>query len=184
VGGLHAGAQVLSGYREFLEDAIVSAMLRLKDDDALALFLRSRHVKVHETARLVQPMGPRDAGGTPVRVEKPVKLPPRSEIEALMSQQILLANLPRPIEWPQRHRPFYPQRKYEVDFCWPDRKLVLEIDGHVHRIKRSFKDSFERSWWFLRAGWVVLHVGGDQVRSGEGCEWLRELLIKCPPKEA
>mgnify|MGYP001569565223 FL=1 len=31
--------------------------LRLKDDEALTVFLRARHVKVHAEVKLVQPMG-------------------------------------------------------------------------------------------------------------------------------
>ena len=153
--------------------------LRLKDDEALTVFLRARHVKVHAEAKLVQPMG---ATGRWAKHEKaakkpkPVKPPkPRSEIEQMLSDQIKAAGLPAPIEWPAQHAPIE-YRKYRVDFSWPDKKLIVDVDGAVHRIKGTFKASFERGYLLLKGGWKVLHVGGDQVRDGTAVEWVKDLF--------
>lgn len=167
----------------------MSGMFRLNDEAALAEFLGTRHVREHKTSlaapRLVQPMGEQNKGGAPFKPDKPVKvkkLPPRSDIEALMSQQIMLGGLPKPVEWPERFRPIE-DRRIEVDFCWTDRRVILEVDGNVHRIKGTFKRSFERSFLLLMDNWNVLHVGGDEVRSGLAFDWLQQFLAKHQPRE-
>ncbi len=104
---------------------------------------------------------------------KAVRIPePRSEIEAMMAQQIKLSGLPVPEE---QYKPFL-DRKYLVDFCWPSLRVIVEVDGSVHRIKKSFKLAFERNFLLLMADWKVLHVGGDDVRSGRAVQWIEKLL--------
>jgi hypothetical protein len=46
----------------------------------------------------------------------------------------------------------------------------------AHRIKGKFKRDIEKRALALLAGWRVLEVGGDEVRSGRALVWLRELL--------
>jgi very-short-patch-repair endonuclease len=158
--------------------------IRLKDDDALTEFLRARHVKLHAEARLVKP-GERKPTPAPATYKaektKEGRLPkPRSDIEARMSQQLHMGGLAEGMmEWPNQLWPI-PGRDYRVDFAWPAKKFILEVDGAVHKIKGVFKSSFERSFLLMQADWQVLHVGGDQVRSGEAFEWVKELLCKQP----
>lgn len=102
---------------------------------------------------------------------------PRSEIEALVSQQIRAAGLPKPVEWPDQFKPLA-DRKYRVDFYWPHRRFILEVDGAVHRVKKSFKSGFERDALLKIAGFDVLHVGGSDVRDGSALRWLVELMGK------
>jgi very-short-patch-repair endonuclease len=102
-----------------------------------------------------------------------------SEIEEKMAEQIWLCKLPEPV---RQFQPF-PQRKWKIDFAWPRYKLALEVDGMVHRIKATFKSSFERGYWLMRADWRVLHVGGDQVRSGEAVTWIEQLLQAAHDRE-
>jgi very-short-patch-repair endonuclease len=102
-----------------------------------------------------------------------------SEIEEQMAEQIWLCKLPEPV---RQFQPF-PQRKWKIDFAWPRYKLALEVDGAVHRIKSVFKSSFERGYWLMRADWRVLHVGGDQVRSGEAVTWIEQLLQAAQDRE-
>ena len=105
-----------------------------------------------------------------------------SAIEERMWNHLMICCLHK-FELPVRQfRPF-PDRKWKLDFAWPRFKLALEVDGAVHRIKATFKSSFERGFWLLRAGWIVLHVGGDQVRSGEAVQWLEQLLRQAADRQ-
>lgn len=156
------------------------SMMRIPGgEEDLAAFLKAHpNVKVRTVNRMsahdqATPAGrPTGVIETQPRV-KPIK--ERSRIEQQMSDQIKEAGLQPPIEWPSQHKPF-PDRKFVVDFAWPDIKLVLEVDGAVHRIKGTFKSQFERGFYFLRDGWRVLHVGGDDVRGGAALYWLKELM--------
>jgi hypothetical protein len=39
---------------------------------------------------------------------------------------------------PEREYQFDSSRKWRIDFAWPDRKLAVEIESSVHRIKGRF----------------------------------------------
>jgi very-short-patch-repair endonuclease len=68
-----------------------------------------------------------------------------------------------------------------VDAVWPDRRLVVEVDGwNYHRTKRSFEEDRRRDRKLLRAHWRVArftndHVNGDPDGvAGELSELLRD----------
>ena len=105
--------------------------------------------------------------------QKPRSEPAReSKIERRLAQQIEESGLPAPM----RNYFFLPTRDFEIDFAWPAHKLGVEVQGMAHRIKGKFKRDLEKRALALLAGWRVLEVGGDQVRSGQALEWLRSLL--------
>ncbi len=134
--------------------------IRFKDQAEYDAFARARHVKVSGEAM-------------PKPKQKAAKLPRApSEIEEMMYFQIDLSDLPRPT---RQYRPL-PDRNYKLDFAWPDRKIALEVDGAVHRIKGTFARSFEREYFLKMAGWTVLHVGGAEVRSGAALDWITNIL--------
>jgi len=46
---------------------------------------------------------------------------------------------------------------FEVDACWPARRLVVELDGYAfHRDRRTFQRDREKGNALARAGWTVL----------------------------
>lgn len=95
-----------------------------------------------------------------------------SEIEATFALHIRAAKLPVP----QRDYKFMPGRRFEFDFCWVDKKIAVEVQGNVHRIKSRFKaDIFKRAYALLD-GWRVLEVDGDAIRSGVAIQWIERLL--------
>lgn len=114
------------------------------------------------------------------RVRKHVLLgerPPKksryvSPLEIMMEEQIIGSDLPRPT----REYRALPNRKYRMDFAWPDCKFALECDGSVHRIKARFLSDIERHNLITLAGWKVLRVGRLQIKSGQAMTWLRELF--------
>lgn len=95
-----------------------------------------------------------------------------SKIERRFEQQLTDAG----ITGYQRNYFFLPDRDLELDFVWVPVKMAVEVQGMAHRIKGKFKRDIEKRALALLAGWRVLEVGGDEVRSGKALEWLRMLL--------
>ena len=97
-----------------------------------------------------------------------------SVIEETLALQIRVMKLARPV---RQFKPFE-ERKFACDFAWPELKLVVEVDGEVHRIKSRFHADIEKHALLVLAGWTVLRVGGREVRSGVGIEWVREAIAQ------
>ena len=67
----------------------------------------------------------------------------------------------------------------EVDACWPDRALVVELDGwDAHRTRRAFQEDRLRSNALQRQGWPVLRFTWADVtrRSAEAAATVRAAL--------
>jgi very-short-patch-repair endonuclease len=53
---------------------------------------------------------------------------------------------------------------FEVDFCWPDERLVVETDGRHHLTRAAFERDRARDAFLLVRGWRVMRFTGRQVR--------------------
>lgn len=106
--------------------------------------------------------------------------PAESVIEATLALQIRVEKLPLPV------KQFYPfrERRFRCDFAWPDRRVIVEVDGEAHRIKARFHADIEKHALLVLAGYTVLRVGGREVRSGQAVQWVRQLLAAHPVVEA
>ena len=51
----------------------------------------------------------------------------------------------------------------EVDFHWPDRRLVIEIDGDGHGRTRTRREDVLRDRVLSACGWTVLRFAGDRL---------------------
>jgi very-short-patch-repair endonuclease len=51
----------------------------------------------------------------------------------------------------------------EVDFHWPDRKLVVEIDGPHHRRKRTRREDVLSDRILRAAGYRVVRIPDDEL---------------------
>ncbi len=160
----------------------MAGMLRFNDEKALQELLARSHVKVHH-ARIVRPLdGPGTRVATPAekmprKAPKPPK--PPSELEILFAAQIVEAGLPSPA----REYPFLRGRAHRLDFAWPDYRvngmqLGVEVQGMVHRVKGRFSADLEKRALGLLQNWMILEVGGEQIRNGKAIEWLKELFEK------
>ena len=145
-------------------------MMRLPDEKALNELLARTKCRVVRQLDKRKP-----AAVKKERLPKLAKAPkPRSEIEEVMWRQLVQSSLPKPL----RQHLYVSGRKFRSDFAWPDRKLALEVDGGVHRIKSSFKSGFERGYVLLLTGWKVLHVGGEEVRNDLAIKWIQSLFVQ------
>lgn len=120
-------------------------------------------------------------GGRP----PPAKVSPQTSAPAIPPKEVKRSALELRFEQQlQTHRVrswiaeyyFEKNRDWRFDFAWPDVKVAVEIQGGAHRIKGKFKADLEKRAAALLAGWSVLELGRDRVRSEQGIAWLKELL--------
>jgi predicted transcriptional regulator of viral defense system len=55
---------------------------------------------------------------------------------------------------------------YEVDFCWPDDRLIVETDGRHHLTRARFESDRARDALLTALGWRVMRFTGRQLRRG------------------
>ena len=86
-----------------------------------------------------------------------------SPMESVLRWMILDAGLPRPV---LQHAVRDPQRKFigRVDMAWPERRVLVEFDGDVHRERDVFVNDVRRQNGLVLAGWVVLRFTSADVR--------------------
>ena len=100
-----------------------------------------------------------------------------SALEDELAAQLRLCHLP---EFVREYR-FHSTRMWRFDFCWPDLMLAVEIEGGIwtngaHTRGRHYSSDCEKYNEAMLAGYRLLRVTGDQVRSGEALKWLERAI--------
>ena len=120
----------------------VDALARVgRFEPAAVLSLARRHPGVRGTRRL-----PRVVELADPRAESPG--------ESRMRLAIVLAGLPTPV-------PQYRVGRFRLDLAYPDAMLGVEYDGADHLTPGRARRDLTREAELTRAGWELLHVGGD-----------------------
>ena len=84
-------------------------------------------------------------------------LPPGDVVERRLLELIRGAGLPRPLTNVN-------VAGYEVDFAWPEQRLIIEVDGYeFHRSREAFERDRARDAALLAAGHRVLRVTWRQL---------------------
>ena len=93
----------------------------------------------------------------------------------MLANQCRAAGLPQPlVEYPfSKHL----GRKHRADCCFVEQRLIVEIQGAVHRIAGRFQADRERSQVIAILGYRLMLVSPTQVRSGEAVELVRQALL-------
>ena len=89
---------------------------------------------------------------------------------------------------PEREYRFAAPRRYRFDFCWPDRKVALEVQGGVwtggrHTRGRGATSDAEKLSLAAAGGWRVLVVTAAHIRSGEAVRWIEQALARVVTRE-
>lgn len=76
---------------------------------------------------------------------------------------------------------FHPERKWRLDYAWPQRRVALEIHGGVFKKSRhttgvGFTKDKEKMNEAACLGWLVIEVTTDQLKSGEARAWVERAL--------
>jgi len=85
-----------------------------------------------------------------------------SPMESVLRWTLHEAGLPAPV---LQHVVLGPGGQFlgTVDLAWPDRRVLVEFDGDVHRERRVFVDDVRRQNRLVLAGWVVLRFTSGDV---------------------
>ena len=61
---------------------------------------------------------------------------------------------------------------YQVDFCWPEQRLIVETDGYEHHGTRAaFERDRAKDAQLTVRGWRVLRFTAPQVRDASCAAW-------------
>lgn len=76
---------------------------------------------------------------------------------------------------------FHPTRRWRFDFCWPNERIALEVDGGVwsggrHTTGKGFEGDCEKVGEAVALGWRVLRVSTGQLNKGLCFPWLEKLF--------
>jgi very-short-patch-repair endonuclease len=149
------------------------SVLRLTEEELLKLAKRlgARRVRMEEETPIASHV--KLTSNPPVRSPKG-KRGPRTDYEGILALQIKMAGLPAP----EREYKFAAAegRKFRADLAFPDKMLLIEIDGAVHRIKGRFDRDLEKGQIALRLGWRVLHTSPVQVKNGRALQLVEAAL--------
>jgi len=83
----------------------------------------------------------------------------RSELEDAFLELCDRHEIPRPLVNTQ-------VQGFEVDFCWPEHRLIVETDGHHHRTRAAFERDRGRDALLTALGWRVMRFTARQLRRG------------------
>lgn len=100
-----------------------------------------------------------------------------SELENQLLFQIRAHQLPEPV----CEFRFHQTRRWRADFAWPERLLMVEVEGGVfsngrHVRGKGFEADCEKYSEAALDGWRVIRCTGTHIKSGEAVEWIRRAL--------
>lgn len=100
-----------------------------------------------------------------------------SHLEWTLAHQIEAEGLPEP----EREYKFHPKRKWRADFCWPDHRLIVEVEGGTrsggrHTRPIGFEGDCEKQNAAELAGWTYLRFTGNMVIDGRAVTTIKEAL--------
>jgi hypothetical protein len=84
----------------------------------------------------------------------------------------------------QQYR-FHPERKWAADFCWPEHKLILELQGGTwnngaHVRGKRFEQDCEKFNEATLLGYRTLLATTDMVHDGRAVNQVRRALSRKP----
>ena len=82
----------------------------------------------------------------------------------------------RPDQQPVREFIPFPPRKWRLDFSWPNRKIAVEIESSVHRIKSRFAADLDKYNRLALEGWTLLRYTRKMVESAEAIDTMKRVL--------
>jgi len=99
---------------------------------------------------------------------------PKSELEDELAWQMRVAGLPEP----ECHYKFAKSigRKWESDFVWPDRMLIVEVEGFGHHRLNRYWGDVEKYNAATEMGYRLYRVTTAMVDSGEALTLIERVL--------
>jgi very-short-patch-repair endonuclease len=100
-----------------------------------------------------------------------------SPLEILLAQQMKFAGLPEP----EREYRFAPPRRYRADFAYPDKMILIEVEGGVwtngaHVRGKHYTSDCSKYNLAATMGFRVLRFTGEMIKSGLALRTIEEVL--------
>ena len=86
--------------------------------------------------------------------------PGHGEMKSQLERRFRKLLIKRGIELPERNQELGP---WTVDCLWPDRRVVVELDGRQHERPRQADSDDDRDLWLRRHGYVTRRYGKRQI---------------------
>lgn len=73
---------------------------------------------------------------------------------------------------PEREYKFHPDRKFRADFAFPDRKLIIEVNGGIwmaksgHSTGKGIQRDYQKANAAQLLGWTYLQYTAEEIESG------------------
>lgn len=85
------------------------------------------------------------------------------------------------IENPFREYVFHPTRKWRFDYCWPQHKIALEVEGGVwtggrHTSGAGFMGDMEKYNEATALGWRILRITPSQLSKTATVELIKRTI--------
>jgi very-short-patch-repair endonuclease len=103
---------------------------------------------------------------------------PKSKPEETLALHIRFFKLPSP----EREYRFHPDRRWRVDFAWPDLKVAVEVEGGTYTQGRHVRaDGFEKDCEKYNAleelKWTLLRYTSRMVQDGRAIDQIRRIIL-------
>ena len=89
------------------------------------------------------------------------------------------------LEQPEVEFKFHHSRKWRSDFAWPEKKILVEVEGgHYsngrHVRGKGYSNDCEKYNEASLLGFTLIRVTSDHIKSGQAIEWIsRAISSKC-----
>ena len=67
-------------------------------------------------------------------------------------------------------------RGWRLDFCWPEHRIAVEVDGGVHRVAQQFSSDIDKQNALNLADWCLLRFDPERIKSGAAVSTIRAAL--------
>jgi very-short-patch-repair endonuclease len=100
-----------------------------------------------------------------------------SQLEDTLLHQMQLVGLPTP----EREYRFAPPRRYRADFAYPDKMLLIEVEGGVwvrgaHTRGGHYNSDCEKYNLAAMNGWKVLRFTSNMINDGTAIDTIEKVL--------
>lgn len=107
-----------------------------------------------------------------------------SELEETLAGQMRLRGIGGYV---RQYKFAAPERKYQADFAWPHRRLIVEIEGGTwgygrHNRPQGFEEDCNKYNLAVLQGWDVLRFTSSQVKRQEAVDVIETHLHMNKPK--
>jgi very-short-patch-repair endonuclease len=100
------------------------------------------------------------AGSANLRAALRAHAPGHGQVNSQLERRFRTLLIRRRIELPERNQELGP---WTVDCLWPDRRVVVELDGRQHERPRQADRDDDRDLWLRRQGYVTRRYGKRQL---------------------